>query len=185
MSDKNKALYFVALVPPEPIRSEIHDLKEEVHERYQSKAALKSPPHITLHMPFKFREDREKKIFECLTNSTQSEKPFDISHKGFGCFEPRVIFVNVDLTKDLSEFQTALVRKMRRDLNLDNSDYKNRGFHPHMTVAFRDLKKPKFYEAWSDFETRAIETKWECESVILLKHNGKFWDIYRQFQFSE
>lgn len=54
MSD---ALYFIALVLPSPLYEEVTRLKEYFRDRYNSKAALRSPPHITLHMPFKWKEN--------------------------------------------------------------------------------------------------------------------------------
>ena len=48
--------YFVALIPPSPVYEEAQALKEYFREKYNSKAALNSPPHITLHMPFFWKE---------------------------------------------------------------------------------------------------------------------------------
>jgi hypothetical protein len=45
-------LYFIAHVPEEPVFADLMALKTAVRDLYGSKAALRSPPHITLHMPF-------------------------------------------------------------------------------------------------------------------------------------
>ena len=46
--------YFIALIPPEPLFTQIHQLKIYCSEAFGSKAALRSPPHLTLHMPFEW-----------------------------------------------------------------------------------------------------------------------------------
>jgi 2'-5' RNA ligase len=55
-----------------------------------------------------------------------------------------------------------------------------RGFHPHVTVAFRDLKKPKFYELKADFSAKKIEGKFNCVNFSLLKLEKK-WEEIRSF----
>lgn len=180
---KNPKRYFIALIPPEPVFSKIRTLKEEIRNRFNSKAALRSPPHITLHMPFSFREDREECICQTLDDFAASQQPFRLDHHGFGAFEPRVIFVNVSLPAELSNLKNNLVRKVRQELKLNNADYKDQGFHPHMTIAFRDLKKPAFYEAWKHFEHQPFEEGWCCESLSLLKHDDRQWQQLRQFTF--
>ena len=180
---KIQRLYFVALIPPEPIKSEVWQMKEEVKTKYGPKAALKSPAHITLHMPFTFRVDREAQIIDCLKEAVLGIPSIQINHNGFGCFDPRVIYVNVEKTVPLEELKKNVVKQMRLELKLQNADYKNLPFHPHMTIAFRDLKKPIFQEAWPEYRERAYQASWECGSVCLLKHTGKDWAVLEEISF--
>lgn len=182
-NSKNLQLYLVALIPPEPIYSQVWQMKEEVMANFGSKAALKSPPHITLHMPFRWRADRQEGLIDCLKSAVLGQKHFEIRHEDYGCFEPRVIYVQVGTTPMLENLQMTVVRKMRRELKLLNADYKNRGFHPHMTIAFRDLKKPMFQQAWSAYAHRTYKAAWSCVSVYLLKHNGARWEVLEEFPF--
>lgn len=185
MNAKSTKLYFVALVPPEDVLQKAQNLKEEVAEQCGSKAALRSPPHITLHMPFKFREEREGKIEKVLTDFCESQEPFEIRQEGFGAFPPRVIYVNVEKTPPLEMMRGSLVRAMRLKLKLENADYKDKPFHPHMTIAFRDLKKRIFPEAWAYYQKQSFSETWECSDLVLLKHNGKIWNIFKRFPFAE
>ncbi len=184
MNSKIQKLYFVALIPPEPIKSEIWQMKEEIRDTYGSKAALKSMAHITLHMPFTFRVDREDRIVESLKTAVQDNEAFEVSHDGFGCFEPKVIYVNVQKTEPLEKIKTDVVKQMRLDLKVNNADYKNLPFHPHMTIAFRDMKKPTFLEAWPNYENRPYTSKWTCQSVCLLRHTGKEWAVLEDISLS-
>jgi 2'-5' RNA ligase len=54
--------YFIAIVPPEPFLSNITAIKMELFENYGSKGALRSPAHITLHMPFSWDDEKEEKL---------------------------------------------------------------------------------------------------------------------------
>lgn len=173
--------YLIAFVPPEPFFSEANAIKEEVKENFESKAALKSPPHITLHMPFQFKEKKENLIDEALTAFANSNSKLEIKQKGFGCFEPRVIFINVEKTEPLARLQKELLAYMRKELKTESTDYKSRGFSPHMTVAFRDLKKSSFIEAWKHYASRDVFFEWVTEELTLLKHDGNEWLVYKTY----
>jgi len=45
-------------------------------------------------------------------------------------------------------------------------------FTPHMTIAYRDLDKPKFDLAWSTYRNRTFDERMTLESLWLLKHDG-------------
>ncbi len=175
--------YFLAIIPPDPIQSEAQKIKVQFRDDFNSKGALRSPAHITLHMPFQWKEKKEDKLFSLLVQATNGEK-FHLSFDGFGAFPPRTIFIKNKMSQDLMYFQERLARYAKRNMNLFNATH-NRGYHPHMTVAFRDLKKDKFFEAWAEFEDKPFDHEFEVNSFWLLKHDGKRWNAYREFQFSE
>ena len=58
--------FFIAIVPPEPLLSEIQDIKQSIFEKHNVKGALRSPGHITLHMPFSWEEEKEEKLISSL-----------------------------------------------------------------------------------------------------------------------
>jgi 2'-5' RNA ligase len=170
-----ESLYFVAIIPPEPIRSEVEQWKQYFKEVYQSKAALNSPPHITLHMPFRYPTSKEGLIEAALKVAVGGIPPFPLSLHNFGAFPPRVIFVEVEEAPLLRALQKEIVHTLRRQLKFDRQDYRNTGFHPHMTLAFRDLKKPAFAQAWEGFSKKSYQTKFDVDKVVLLRHSGKVW----------
>ncbi len=178
-------LYFIALVPPEPVFSEALAVKQEMAEKYGTKAALNSPPHITLHMPFRMKEAKEELLTGKLKEVVEGVESFEIHLDGYGAFEPRVIYIDVKKTESLSGLYHKVRKTMQRFLHMDNADWKNRGFHPHLTVAFRDLKKPLFKAAWNEFRDKVFSGSWKAGQVMLLKHNGSNWEIYREFPLSK
>lgn len=176
---KSENLYFIAVIPPQPLYAEALAIKNHFKDQYNSKAALNSPPHITLHMPFKWKESKEAELVSSLEKFSEKQKPFEIRLAGFGAFEPRVIFIDVKKDEALAELQKNLKRFCKTELNLFNADYKEFAYHPHLTLAFRDLKKAEFYKAWEEFKDKKLEATFRVDSFVLLKHDGREWREFK------
>lgn len=173
--------YFIALIPPSPVYDEAHKLKEYFKEKYQSRAALNSPPHITLHMPFLWDEEKENKLTVKLQEFAGKCDPLKLCLDNFSSFAPRVIFMNVTESDALAGLQKALHRFFKRELNIFNANYQDKPFHPHLTLAFRDLKKSQYHLAWEEFSTKEFKAEFMADRIALLKHNGKSWDVLKEF----
>lgn len=173
-------LYFIALIPPEPWKEAVTELKKEF-STYKSFHALKSPPHVTLIPPFRMGADSEPKLKRELNEFAASRHQFSLRVVGFGAFKPRVIFLEIELSDDL----TALYDGITRDFGylIEDSFRSNKRFHPHMTLAFRDLTKSMFHKAWDHYRDKEFSFEFQVESVYLLKHNGKFWDVMLEAGF--
>ena len=176
-------LYFIALIPPTPIKERIISLKRQVASLFESKAALRSPPHITLHMPFRYPEKKLKKMTQVLEGYFAQQQPFDLMIHGFGAFPPRVVYVQVELNESLEMLQKNLGTAMARKLSIHNIDYRNRPFKPHITIGFRDLKKPQFKEAWRYYQGQEFTSSFLVHQATLLRHNGKIWEEDIHFKF--
>lgn len=174
--------YFIAVVPPEPLLSEIQKVKSDIFEKYQTKGALRSPGHITLHMPFSFEEEKENRLINCLSEF-KFQSSFQISLTNFACFAPRVVYIHVDEQPVLTELQKQLVRHVKQNLQLFNQSDDKRGFHPHVTVAFRDLKKQNFHAVWDEYKDKYFKADFRCDSFCILKHIDHRWEIYKEFKF--
>ena len=178
-----KERYFLAIIPPSPIYEQVMDIKTYFKEHYNCKAPLRSPAHITLQMPFLWSPKKESNLTDELANFAQTQQSFNLKLQGFNAFEPRVIYVDVVESQSLRKMQKALVRQLKSELGIFNADYKDRGFHPHMTVAFRDLKKPLFYQAWKEFKDKEFDASFAVNSFWLLLHDGRQWQPHQEFLF--
>ncbi len=170
-------LYFIAIIPPEDTQTKISRLKQEVAEKFGSKHALNAPSHITIHMPFRLKDKKIGKLKGVMDQINGNMEPFEVELKDFGFFEPRVVFVNVLENRKLELLQKEVVNLCRKELNLDNANYRNQPFHPHITIAFRDLKKPNFYQAREYYINKKHDSTFTVEQVSLLKHDGKKWQV--------
>ena len=177
--------YFIALVPPEPIYEQAQQWKEYFKIEFNTKAALNSPPHITVHMPFEWKSEKENHLIEKLKVFAHAQESFNLELKNFGSFPPRVIFIHVVENQNLLNLQSALVRFCKTELNLFNANRLDQPYHPHLTVAFRDLKKQVFPKAWEFVKDIPLHANFTCKELILLKHNGRAWEPIRAFVFKQ
>lgn len=178
-------LYFIAVIPHDELRERIKKLKAEIKERFGAKHALKYPAHITLQMPFKANSKNEFFMIDVLKEFAAPQKPFDVQLSGFDCFKPRVIFIRISNPEPLRNLHQQLKPVLLNRLNITENEISKR-FTPHLTLATRDLSEKVFYKAWYKmFREQKFEDRFAVNSIVLLKHNGKFWDIYREVMFSE
>jgi len=184
MSDQKANLYLIALIPHEELREQIKALKEEMKEQFHAKHALKSPAHITLQMPFKRSEDSELHLINSLYEFAANQEAFRVELSGFDCFSPRVIFINLIDPEPIISVHAKLKKVLIGKMGFKKTDI-TQDMHPHVTIATRDLSVKNFKKAWLEFEKREFEASFLCKSLFLLKHNGKFWDIYREFLFKK
>ena len=174
--------YFLAIVLPSPQQEKVMKLKEYVRDHFESKAALRSPAHITLHMPFEWKDSKEESLLQTL-QAFKFPSPIKIELKNFDCFEPRVVYVDVVANDLLSKLQKELVQHVKQNLGLMNEAENMRGFHPHTTIAFRDLNKEKFRQAWAHFKDQEYQASFMATQFHLLKHSPGKWEVYREFNF--
>lgn len=182
VSDHQVDLYFIALIPHIALREQVKALKEEIKERFNAAKALRSPAHITLQMPFKSRKQDEPYLIDTLQEFATYQKKFIVKLSGFDCFSPKVIFIKVSDHEPIISVHTQL-RKVLSDKMEFKENVLTQNIHPHMTIATRDLSVEAFGKAWGEFEKREFEASFLTKSLFLLKHNGKFWEIYREFLF--
>ncbi len=175
-------LYFIALVPDAELRERVRRLKEEMSEKFEARHALKSPAHITLQMPFKRPLQHESAIITELTGFASQEQPFRIDLSGFGSFVPRVIFIRVIEPVPIIKLHSGLKKILVDRLRFDTGDL-TQTVQPHMTIATRDLSREMYNYAWPTFMNREFESSFEVKSMFLLKHNGRNWDLFREFNF--
>lgn len=178
---EHRKQYFVAIIPPSPVFEEALAFKEYFRDNYGSKAALNSPPHITLHMPFLWNEVKEDKLVAKIGDFSRRYDPIKVCLDNFSSFPPRVIFIKVTESDALDAMQKDLHRFFKRELDIFNANYKERPYHPHLTLAFRDLKKSQYGSAWAEFSEKEYKAEFMADKIALLKHNGKSWDVLKEF----
>ncbi|MEX0721417.1 MAG: 2'-5' RNA ligase family protein [Balneolaceae bacterium] len=183
MPKHDQKLYFISLIPPSPLRDEIQKLKYYVRDKYNSSRSLNAPPHITLLAPFKLSGAKEE-LSDMLDRFSSKWRSFKISFNHFSVFSPRVIFIDVEKSKELLQIQKHLENMARSNPDIFSYNYDEREYHPHLTLAFRDLSKADFYKAWDEFKHKKFEADFLTEKMSLLKHNGEQWKVVEEFDFS-
>jgi 2'-5' RNA ligase len=105
-----------------------------------------------------------------------------VSLEGFNYFKPGVLYVDVEKNDKLNLLQKSL-QQFFKDTNIFLIKADDRPFHPHVTIATRDLYKKAFYEAWEIFKTKKYKASWMVAGISLLRHNQKNWDVIFTSQF--
>jgi 2'-5' RNA ligase len=177
-------LYFIALVLPSNLGQRVTALKEEIRHRFNAQKALNAPPHITLQMPFKRELEDESLINETLMQFAARQQPIRIHLSGFGHFRHDVLFIKVDEHQPIIDLHASLNPVLKETLHFRDEEISLQ-LHPHVTIATRDLTQQAFNSAWPEFQKRPFKGSFKANSLCLLKHNGRFWEIMREFPFRE
>lgn len=177
-------MYFIALVAPEEINSVVLKWKNWFRDNHGCIVALKSPAHITLIPPFRMAEELEEELKTHIRVFSEACEKFDIMLRNFSSFKPRVIFADVVKNEKLDTLYLSACDKIT-SVNKFPVKKENRPFHPHVTLATRDLYKKSFYAAWEIFEEKKYEALWTVNSISLLRHNKKNWDVIFTSQFPQ
>jgi len=175
-------MYFVALLLPGEINEEVLKWKLFMKEHFNCLVALRSPAHITLVPPFWMRDILQNTLEMAIGRFSQHQVPFEVHLRNFAAFKPRVIYVDVLSNLQLQTLYAELFEYLSgQDVFPIKKD--DRPFHPHVTIATRDLHKKAFYEAWETFKNKNYEGLCTITGVSLLKHNKKNWDVVFTSQF--
>ncbi len=169
------SMYFIAIVCPEEINDKIQKFKHWMKDRFGCVVAMRSPAHITLIPPFWFVIEREYELVKPLQSFvyTSSQK---IELDGFSHFRKKVLFVSVKQNPFLNELKREAERyftgKIGTIFKIDD-----RPFHPHVTIANRDMKPSHFDEAWEHFSDKTFKESFDSNSISLLKLNPGGWTV--------
>ena len=175
-------MYFIALVAPEEINKQVLKWKQLMFDRLTCSVALRSPAHITLIPPFWMDVGLEAELQESIGRFADSQNAFDIELQNFSFFKPSVIFVEVIKNDRLQQLHKNLTSYL---MDKDHFHIKKdeRPFHPHITIAARDLRKKAFYEAREIFKDKKYDARRQAGSISILRHDQKKWDVISTSQF--
>jgi 2'-5' RNA ligase len=178
------SMYFIAFVAPADINRQVLNWKQFMQEHFGCTVALRSPAHITLIPPFWMDEALEKDLEATISEFSKGQTGFKIDLKDFSAFKPKVIYVDVPKNEFLQtlhpQLQNFLAGSEKYPVKIEE-----RSFHPHVTIAGRDLHKKDFYKAWEIFKEKKYKAAWNINGVSLLKHNQKNWDVIFTSQFQK
>jgi 2'-5' RNA ligase len=175
-------MYFIAIVLPEDLNQQVLVYKNYMREDYGCQVGLKSPAHITLVPPFWMEEEKELSLIEEIKTLSFFE-PFTLATDNFSAFKPRTIFIALSPSEQLEDLKRATDKTFTA-----RPEYKikvdTRPFHPHITIATRDLTKKAFHEAWPYFEQKIFTEAWTAEGISLLRHNRRNWEVVFSSRFT-
>lgn len=170
-----QSLFFLAIIPPPKVAEQITQFKTYAAHHFDSSHALKSPPHITLLPPFRFNNIQLETLKRLLPDWLRATNRFNIELKNFAAFAPRVIYVDVIKNPVLVKLQQHLKSSFENSFGFHPD--RHAGYHPHMTVAFKDLSRKMYDQAWDYFSSLEYEDEFEVVGITILKHLNDKWTV--------
>ena len=177
-------MYFIAVIPPQEIRDAITEFKNDIFKRFQSKAALRIIPHITLKAPFRVSASDGEDVLQWFQKCSVSVSPFQQELGNFGSFRNGrnpVIFVKPVMNQYLHQLQKEVVQNFIDRYSTEQVMRSERDFHPHITIGYRDLKFSMFKQAWREYRLKQYSATFEVNDFHLLQHNGSMWNSISNF----
>ncbi|RYY67460.1 MAG: 2'-5' RNA ligase family protein [Chitinophagaceae bacterium] len=175
-------LYYVALVLPDALNRKIVLFKEWMRDRFGCRVGLKSPAHITILPPYWMEPALEAGLRSDLEAFAATQASFLVRTKGFSSFKTRTLFIDVHVDEPLRQLKAACDDWFTR-LPQYRLKREARPFHPHITIATRDIPAGAFADAWAHFGHKPFEEEWSATELSLLKHNGRSWDVVFRASF--
>ncbi|WP_207427467.1 2'-5' RNA ligase family protein [Pedobacter sp. SYSU D00535] len=174
-------LYLTAILPPPRLAEEIDEIRKEISVKYQVFAALKPPVHITLYRPLDVAASEESRLIKLLKPIGASHAPFPLQLENFDSFNNKTLFINTPKSPAIANLQKD-VSKVFYQNQVDVPEMKgNTSFHPHITIAYRDVNPGTFKTIWEEFKNRKFKRSFDVEQFSLLKHDGRRWNTFAQF----
>ncbi len=175
-------MYYVAVLCPPAIESRVEQHKLWMRDRFGCTVALKSAAHITLVTPFWLDRLSEQTLLETLETVHTNQPPVEIQLQSFSHFSNRVLFIKVKEDASLNilrkEVEDHFIQAFDNAIKPDE-----RPFHPHITIANRDMKPGDFDEAWQHFEKEEFEESFQTNTLSLLKLTEGKWTFLAEKQY--
>lgn len=176
-------MYFLAVLCPSSIDEKVQAHKLWMRDRFGCTVALKSAAHITHIPPFWMENTSEELLIQTLTHFQTTIPSFEIQLNGFSHFSNRVLFVAVTGNYLLERLRKAVEDHFIQPFHcIIKPD--DRPFHPHVTIANRDIKPGDFNKAWDHFIRQSFEEHFEVTSLSLLKLTPGKWKVIAEQSIS-
>ena len=172
-------LYFIAILPPKSDGENIVLIQQEICERFDTRAALKVEPHITLKAPFLFQASEHQIIIDWFKKMEIEVSSFELILKDFAAFpnpDKPVIYIKPLASSHLMDLQKQIINEFRNAFPSTPLMSLELNFKAHLTIAYRDLKPTLFKTAWEEFKNRKYKTSFEVAEIWLMQHNGVKWN---------
>lgn len=177
-------MYFIAVLCPEELNQKLLQYKLWMKQQFGCVVAMKSPAHITIIPPFWMCDKNANELLQTFLSFYSDVNEIEITLKGFSHFGKRVLYVNVVKNTLLEELQLQaedyFVRSVTNQIKKDV-----RPFHPHVTIATRDIVPSSFFCAWDIFSIKQFEESFLTQKISLLKLSQGKWNVIAEQNWSD
>ncbi len=168
-------LYFIAIVAPPFVNEQALKQKQYMFNEYGCKVALRSPAHITLVPPFNTSASNEAQMHEALASVSIQHSAFDIEITNYNYFAPRVIYLDVKKSTQLEQLKIDVEDAMLKAALPIKKE--TRPYHPHITIANRDLERKDFHAVKKHFDSQQYNAIFLADNVSILRSEREGWKV--------
>lgn len=168
-------MYYVALICPPEVDKKVEQHKYWMKDQFGCVVALNSPAHITLIPPFWLAETGETELINTVQSFTSDLAELDIQLDNFSHFGKKVLIIGVKENPALEEIKKPVELHFIRVFG-DVIQADSRPFHPHITMANRDIKLSDFEKAWDHFSKKTFQASFRTKTISLLKLRSGIWN---------
>ncbi len=143
-------LFFVALLPQGDAKFQINNAKHQNSSRFACRVALKTPPHITIVPPFRLEDEKVRTMITAVKNHFEPPVNLTVKFGGVSAFENRTIFLDVLPDSAINAYDSAAKELVAQHPDLFPTVKFHDAFHPHVTLANRDIL-PEDFDEMMDF----------------------------------
>lgn len=176
-------LKLIAIIPPPEVYAEVRSLQEYIAHHWGPRHALRTPPHITIIPPIALNSAQTGWLFGMAYAMAGTLTPFQLELNGFDFFKPRVVYIRPIVSEPLQElheiWQSALLSKMPHILDT----YPQRPYHPHLTLAHKDVTRPQFDQMMLYFKNKPFHMHFTVDRFCILTHRDHGWEMEREYYF--
>ena len=126
---------YIAAIPRKEVQKKVRTIQKDIQEKFSIKPDSDTP-HITFKIPFQAEKSDLERIVEDV-NKDFSELRYTIN--GFGHFDERVLYLDVDPSEEMRRYQDLLVE------TLQNKGYDIHGYDVdkdfHITIVGSHLSQ--------------------------------------------
>ncbi|MFA8449569.1 MAG: 2'-5' RNA ligase family protein [Bacteroidales bacterium] len=178
-------LFFLGIIPPPAIFSEIETFKTYAAKNFNSKHALRSPSHVTVLSPFYLKSEKKEDACLYLKKFFQEINSFNIQLKNFNHFGERVVYIQITNHKELKELHEDLKKDFYSQAFIDSVPIQKYPYNPHLTIAFKDLKSYYFAKAERYYMKLKYLRNFTVEKIHLFNYRNSRWFKIDEFQLNK
>ena len=172
---KNRELKLIAIVLPEPLFSFVRSQQNLIASKWGSRHALRSPPHITIIPPILPDDEQLIQIQKIADRIASTLPAFHLTVTGYGAFKPRVIFLKPEPSDTLQSLHEHWRTRLKEDIPGIIDKYPDREYHPHITLAHRDVDKDQFRSIWEYYSKLCIDISVTISQFCILTNTTDGW----------
>jgi 2'-5' RNA ligase len=176
-----RILKLIAILPPEPLFSEIKREQEFLSLKWGPKHALRTPPHITLIPPISLDSGEAGWLYGMAEALSGMFSPFNISLRNYESFRPRVIFINLMHSPELKDLQETWLHAVKSKMPHVLEKYPDRPFHPHVTLAHKDVVRGQFEKIWKYYSTKKFQATFPVDEFCMLEYSEEGWALEKRY----